>query len=239
MSNTILIASSAAELEELEQFMTLKLGTATNFTTAISAPAAKDIIENSAKEPIFMYLTQKANIWSKFLRELPAETAIRITVITENIQILHHALQIGRIKHALSLDGLSEVFANENKPSEEEIPQGADYIIVNRHDKTYVLPISEILMIEADGAYSNIYHMRDKMPIRSSKALGSYVKQLTKYENISRISKSIIFNFSNIYSINQYVDGAGEIEFRNGFCYDVSRVHKNRIISEMQMKMGA
>lgn len=103
-----------------------------------------------------------------------------------------------------------------------------DRIIVNRHDKAYLLELDSILYFTADGPYTNIYIVGDKR-ISSSKALGYYRDLLESKRNFAVLNRSIVINIQNIKEIVKD-EGDGTVIMKDGTKLEVSRASKNRLM---------
>lgn len=111
-----------------------------------------------------------------------------------------------------------------------------DRIIVNRHDKAYLLELDSILYFTADGPYTNINITGDKR-ISSSKPLGYYRDLLMGKNNFVAINRSIILNIQNIKEIVKD-DGEGTLIMKDGSRFEVSRASKNRLMQILYELQG-
>lgn len=110
-----------------------------------------------------------------------------------------------------------------------------DRIIVNRHDKAYLLELDSILYFTADGAYTNIYVLGDKR-ISSSRPLGYYRDLLEHKKNFAYLNRSLILNIQNTREIVKE-EGEGTVILKDNSRLEVSRASKNKlmqILNELQ-----
>ncbi|MBS3915114.1 MAG: LytTR family transcriptional regulator DNA-binding domain-containing protein [Bacteroidetes bacterium] len=103
-----------------------------------------------------------------------------------------------------------------------------DRIIVNRHDKAYLLELENILYFEADGPYTNIKITGDKK-IGSSKPLGYYRDLLETKKNFVAVNRSTLINIQNIREIVKE-EGEGTVILKDSSRLEVSRASKNRLM---------
>lgn len=103
-----------------------------------------------------------------------------------------------------------------------------DRIIVNRHDKAYLLELDSILYFEADGPYTNIKITGDKK-IGSSKPLGYYRDLLETKKNFVALNRSTLINIQNIREIVKE-EGEGTVILKDASRLEVSRASKNRLM---------
>lgn len=103
-----------------------------------------------------------------------------------------------------------------------------DRIIVNRHDKAYLLELDSILYFEADGPYTNIKISGDKK-IGSSKPLGYYRDLLETKKNFVALNRSTVLNIQNIREIVKE-EGEGTVILKDSSRLEVSRASKNRLM---------
>lgn len=111
-----------------------------------------------------------------------------------------------------------------------------DRIIVNRHDKAYLLELDSILYFTADGPYTNINIVGDKR-ISSSKALGYYRDLLETKKNFAVLNRSIVINIQNIKEIVKE-EGEGTVIMKDGTRLEVSRASKNRLMQVLYELQG-
>lgn len=111
-----------------------------------------------------------------------------------------------------------------------------DRIIINRHDKAYLLELDNILYFTADGPYTNINILGDKR-ISSSKALGYYRDLLESKKNFAVLNRSIVINIQNIREIVKD-EGEGTVIMKDGSRLEVSRASKNRLMQVLYELQG-
>jgi DNA-binding LytR/AlgR family response regulator len=74
-------------------------------------------------------------------------------------------------------------------------------VLINRHDRVYVLNIDDIQYIEAQGSYSQIYSEKHG-PIKVSIPLGTLTKSIGN-DQLCRLSRSLIININSIEEIDK------------------------------------
>lgn len=111
-----------------------------------------------------------------------------------------------------------------------------DRIIVNRHDKAYLLELENIHYFDADGPYTTIMTTGGKK-ISSSKALGYYKSLLETKPNFVLLNRSVIINIQNIKEIVKE-EGDGTVVMKDGSRIDISRLSKNRLLQILNELQG-
>jgi two-component system LytT family response regulator len=111
-----------------------------------------------------------------------------------------------------------------------------DRIIINRHDKAYLLELDSILYFEADGPYTNIKITGDKK-IGSSKPLGYYRDLLDSKKNFVVLNRSTVINIQNIREIVKE-EGEGTVILKDATRLEVSRASKNRLMQVLYELQG-
>lgn len=111
-----------------------------------------------------------------------------------------------------------------------------DRIIVNRHDKAFLLELDKILYFTADGPYTNINSHGDKR-ISSSKPLGYYRDLLISKPNFIGLNRSTIINIQNIKEILKD-DGDGTLIMKDDSKLEISRASKNRLMQLLYELQG-
>ncbi len=111
-----------------------------------------------------------------------------------------------------------------------------DRIIVNRHDKAYLLELENIHYFDADGPYTTIMTAGGRK-ISSSKALGYYKELLESKKNFVLLNRSVIINIQNIKEIVKE-EGDGTVIMKDGSKMDISRLSKNRLLQILYELQG-
>jgi two-component system, LytTR family, response regulator len=111
-----------------------------------------------------------------------------------------------------------------------------DRIIVNRHDKAYLLELDNIHYFDADGPYTTIMTSGGRK-ISSSKALGYYKELLETKRNFVLLNRSVMINIQNIKEIVKE-EGDGTVIMKDGTKMDISRLSKNRLLQVLQELQG-
>lgn len=108
-----------------------------------------------------------------------------------------------------------------------------DFIIVNRHEKCFVIPISDIVYLKANGAYSSIY-LKDGNNIVASKPISHYA-DLLKEESFVKPHRSYLINVNNIVEIEK-TDGDGIVVFQENVKLFATRDLKNSLIQMLEKR---
>jgi DNA-binding LytR/AlgR family response regulator len=102
-----------------------------------------------------------------------------------------------------------------------------DVLVVNRHDKVYFLPYSDIIKIEANGPYSRI-HTPEEV-IQTSKTMLHLQAKLPP-DRFVKISRSMIVNAACIKMIKKNNDGTAELILNTGEKIMLSKQLKDRLV---------
>lgn len=111
-------------------------------------------------------------------------------------------------------------------------------ILINRHDKTLVLNVKDIMYIAADGPYTYFY-TSDNEEIKSSKSLGYYKNLLEPYPQFASVHRSYLINFDKIKEIIKD-DKESAVVMENGKVVTFDKASKSRLpnlINDVLMKL--
>lgn len=166
---------------------------------------------------------------------IPERYADKTVIISRDekkaVEAMHKGILDFLVK-PVDVDSLKQIYTHFRHHLEHEHAINSiinfDRIIVNRHDKAYLLELDTILYFTADGPYTNINLHGDKR-ISSSKALGYYRDLLESKQNFVAINRSTIINIQNIKEIVKE-EGEGTVVMKDGTRLEVSRASKNRLM---------
>jgi len=169
------------------------------------------------------------------LHLVPEKFADRTIVISKNekqaVPAMHKGI-LDFIVKPVEIQALNQIVAHFKHHLEHENALNSiitfDRIIVNRHDKAYLLELDNILYFTADGAYTNIFITGDRK-ISSSKALGYYRDLLENKKNFALLNRSLIVNIQNIKEIVKE-EGEGTVIMKDSTRLEVSRASKNKLM---------
>lgn len=119
---------------------------------------------------------------------------------------------VNRIHTKLDSD---EFRASQGKPSIE-----SSKILINRHDKAYILEPKDIVFIQAFGAYSTI-HCLDGMNIDSSKPIAYYEDKLVE-SKFYRVHRSYLINLDHVKEIEKK-DSMGNLLLAGGLKIELAK----------------
>lgn len=105
-------------------------------------------------------------------------------------------------------------------------------ILVNRHDKAYILEPDDIVFIQAFGAYSTI-HCLDGMNIDSSKPISYYEDKLSD-AHFYRVHRSYLINMNHVKEIEKK-DSMGNLILAGGLKIELA---KNQLYKLLAMLAG-
>jgi two-component system LytT family response regulator len=119
--------------------------------------------------------------------------------------------------------------------SHNEKSNTVNKVTVHQNDKVILINVPEIVHIEGQTDYCQIY-LKDNLRYYSSKDLKLFENLLSQDPSFIRVNKSIILNINFIKSYSK-----GEvciIELFNGLCFEVSRRKKTEIIKKLRSFTG-
>ena len=166
---------------------------------------------------------------------IPERYADKTVVISRDekkaVAAMHKGI-LDFIVKPVDLEALKQIYTHFKHHLEHEHALNSivnfDRIIVNRHDKAYLLELENILYFTADGPYTNINIMGDRR-ISSSKALGYYRDLLDSKKNFAVLNRSIVINIQNIKEILKD-EGEGTVIMKDGSKLEISRASKNKLM---------
>lgn len=116
------------------------------------------------------------------------------------------------------------------KKKDSSVPESttkSPFIVVNRQDKTFFLKKNNIISLEADGPYTDIYTLDGR--ISASKTLSSFAEQLDP-NTFCRIHRSQLINIEFIKEVVKFSDGSGNLIMHGGQSIMVSKQKKDKFI---------
>lgn len=102
-----------------------------------------------------------------------------------------------------------------------------DFIVVNRHDKVFFIKKSDIIRVEAKGAYCE-FSLPDTK-IVASRPLNHFLSLLDEKEFV-RLSRSTVLNVKHIKEILKYSKNTGNLHLTNGEVVYLSKQKKDYLI---------
>ncbi len=105
----------------------------------------------------------------------------------------------------------------------------SEIIIVNTHKSTFFLNFKDVIMIEADGAYSTIKTTQHS--IRASKSIGSILKNMGIYQKFFfRVERSTVINLIHIKEIIKKENQMSDVLMSDGTKIEMPRRISVRIL---------
>jgi two-component system, LytTR family, response regulator len=127
----------------------------------------------------------------------------------------------------VDVDELSEVIHRlfEGKKENRMKSNPAPKIKLITHECTLFVSPEELIVIKAEGRYSNVY-LTENRKILITKNIGDFESELLPM-GFQRVHKSFLVNFSHILQINNR-DG-GFLELSNGMSIEISRRNRKKV----------
>lgn len=232
-------------------------GTAESVTSLISSHFKEiliiAIIDNPANnltlldhlnlDMVLMDIDNPNNSEHNLLQMIPEKFADRTVVISRDeskaVQAMHKGL-LDFLVNPISVADFKGILKHFKNHLEHEHGANSivnfDRIIVNRHDKAYLLELDNIHYFDADGPYTTIMTAGGRK-ISSSKALGYYKELLETKKNFVLLNRSVMINIQNIKEIVKE-EGDGTVIMKDGSRMDISRLSKNRLLQMLQELQG-
>lgn len=234
MKETIIICDDVKKLMQIRTYLQKDIPGLIVSETASTPKLALPLLGRVMDQFVLLWFENHSEEWLPVFLKFANLKSENTVLITHDINVLHHAVDAGLQSHELELPSLK---LNKNiiqALGSPKILQSAETLVLNRRNSTLIVPVSELNMIFAKGAYSLINYSKTKQNEKCSKNLGYFTELLGDNRNFTRVSRSLIINMPNVRSIRHYVDKSGEIIFNNGYTYPVSREIKNRIINSFK-----
>ncbi len=234
MKDTIIICDDVKKLMQMRTYLQKDVPGLIVSETASTPQTALPLLGRVMDQFVLLWFENHSEEWLPVFLEFGNLISANTVLITNDINVLHYAVDAGLQSHELDLTSLNlnkNVIHALNTP---KVPQSTETLVLNRRNSTLIVPVSELNMIFAKGAYSLINYSKTKQNEKCSKNLGYFTELLGDNRNFARVSRSLIINMPNVRSIRHYVDKSGEIIFNNGYTYPVSREIKNRIINSFK-----
>lgn len=133
-------------------------------------------------------------------------------------------------KNELDFAGSSfnTVSSNSTKSELQEIK-----IVIEKKQAVHVLNASDVLVLEAKGAYTTFYTTCHTEGFVTSKLLGYYCKVINPKLGFYRANRSIVVNLSRITDIVRLDKLSWNIIYDTNFKFEVSNETARRIIDEL------
>jgi two-component system LytT family response regulator len=116
--------------------------------------------------------------------------------------------------------------------NEEEVDILNNKLIVNRHDKLLFLDLKQIIKLEADSSYTDIYY--DDKKIRATKSFKFYEEKLPK-QMFLKINRSCLVNISFISELVKQ-DGNRYLLLKDNTKINLSKDKQNEFIKSLLEK---
>jgi len=149
-----------------------------------------------------------------------------------------HDYLVKPITAAMVRETIDRFLGKKELESQTEAINLTDKILINRHDKTIVLNVNDILYIAADGPYTHFYTSNND-EIKSSKSLGYYKQLLEPYPKFASVHRSYLINFDKIKEIIKD-DKESAVVMENGVTVSFDKASKSRLpnlINDVLMKL--
>lgn len=105
------------------------------------------------------------------------------------------------------------------------------FLIINSQNNTLILKPEDIIMLIAQGPYTDIY--THKNIINATKTLGHLYASLN-HIHFYRLSRGIILNLNHLVRIDKKHQGAGLLVFTGNHSLEISRLKKDQLIRHLQ-----
>lgn len=105
-----------------------------------------------------------------------------------------------------------------------------DVLMINRHDRSFFLHVSQIVRLEAMGSYTDFY-LENGSKISASKNLMYYEKLLAKHK-FYKVHRSHIVALDKVKELIKY-EGDGVVILSDGTRVNISRSRKNEFIRKL------
>lgn len=202
-----------------------------------------DLLNHLNLDLVLMDIDVPKNPGADLLNMVPEKFADRTVIISDDktkaVGAMHKGILdfLGKPIEVNDFRGILKHFRShlEHVQSNPNIVN-FDRIIVNRHDKAYLLELDNIHYFDADGPYTTIMTVGGRK-ISSSKALGYYKELLENKKNFVLLNRSTIINIQNIQEIVKD-DGDGTVIMKDGSRIDISRLSKNRLLQILYELQG-
>ncbi len=191
----------------------------------LNAETGFDLLEKIAN-PTFSVIFTTAH-------EEHAFKAFRFSAVDYLLKPIHHeelikAVEKIKIAKRNNTSGIAEELLKRLKETKNEKPQ----ISISASDGLIFIKTSEIIWLEASGAYTK-FHLLNKKEVLSSKNIKDYETKLTE-DMFFRIHNSAIIN---INEITKYVRGSGGyVVMSDGNMVNISRQRKEAFLSKIGNK---
>jgi two-component system LytT family response regulator len=192
---------------------------------------------------LLMDIDDPNNLTTDLMELVPEKFANRTVIISKDATKAVPAMHKGMLDFLIKPVQIAEfknIFRHFKHLQEHEQYQNSivnfDRIIVNRHDKAYLLELENIHYFDADGPYTTIMTAGGRK-ISSSKALGYYKGLLEAKRNFVLLNRSVIINIQNIKEIVKE-EGDGTVIMKDGSKIDISRLSKNRLLQILNELQG-
>lgn len=163
--------------------------------------------------------------YGNFLQSLPKET--KVIIVSGYMEYALKAIKVGVLDYILKpADPYSMINAVQKylncQQNKTEKP-----LVLNGHSKTYLIKKPDVIMLVAEGAYTNFY-LPDGI-LSASKSLGHFSPNYLEYP-FFRLSRSHIININHIIKIEKEGNGAGTIYFEGNYKLKISKLKKDELV---------
>ncbi|MBL7811943.1 MAG: response regulator transcription factor [Bacteroidetes bacterium] len=199
---------------------------------------ALDYILQHQPEVLFLDIDMPEYNGIELAKLLPEDIRKRVIYITGHQEYAISALKLGVQDYLLKPVTALEIREAVNRileqlkvaaPSSAVIPR----LVLNKNDRMYLIDFDDILYLNADGQYTDIY-LADGRCMRSSNSLGYYKTLLAERSNFIPLHRSYIVNMNNIKEIEKDENNDGTILMSNGHQLVFSTKIKNKLIQSIQ-----
>jgi two-component system LytT family response regulator len=171
---------------------------------------------------------------------LHKRTDIKIVVITGNEKHALVAIKLSVfdfIVKPLSIIELKSAVEKvrltiKKSSNEEEVDILNNKLIVNRHDKVLFLDLNQIIKLEADSSYTDIYY--DEKKIRATKSFKFYEEKLPNQMFI-KVNRSCLVNINYISEIVKQ-DGNRSLLLKDNTKINLSKDKHNEFLKSLIVK---
>lgn len=166
-----------------------------------------------------------------FFNTLPSETSI--VILSEYQEYAYKALKLGVLDYIIkpaTPDAMMKAVRKYHNRFKENTINMDRFWLLNGHSKTFLLRPNEIVMMAAEGPYTNIFLTTGFL--NATKTLGSF-SSLYEHPPFVRLSRSEVLNVNHILRIEKEANGAGIVYFTGGHKLAVSKVKKDQLIRHL------
>jgi two-component system LytT family response regulator len=186
-----------------------------------NVPDAVDYLSKHEVNLVLMDIQIKLGTGFDILNAIPKKNfeIIFITAFDQYaIQAIRNKAFDYILKPVVEAEFVNAIRLVDEKLNVHKTDKGAPHIIISRNNKVEKLDVGDIIFFEADGAYTYIQTIKEK--IYTSKNLGEYESQVS-HELFVRSHHSYLVNMDHVLSIEK--KRSGILELTNGYRIPVSQ----------------